>query len=613
MWESEFADLKKWSTEEKVKKVFISRLKAEEIERIQLLYWREHCLECAPPDCYHTCPLYEKRRDKRCVRVAYGICQNRDLQGLFKFGADIRFKKWAKLGTFLYPSALKVENAQKYQQFDIKSSLVINILFNITNPFNPLDLLRIKFHNPQRQLFKAQTFVREKLLQKIPTDSQLQFDCFVIECFSFEKSHFNLIVEHTSQESTFRDSVIIQPGHNYHEISASKFGSEYPKGSLVVYPENDLQARLIFTWLDMVKKKATPSVTVSHERPSEKVKCVAWDLDNTLWPGVLIDKGKEEISISSEIIDIIKRLDERGIIQTIVSKNEHTEAWDVIKKHHLEEYFLYPAINWAPKSSNLRQIAEKININIDTFALIDDSPFERAEVESVLPQVRIYTEKEIFRILGYNEFDVPVTEASRERRKSYLVQMQRETVQEQFRGDYRAFLRDCQMNLRIFYPDQEHHVKRCLELVQRSNQLNLSTKRYSEGEFRELITSQNVSTFALHCTDRFGDYGIIGFASVDERGKSPQLLDFVISCRVAQKRVEHAFIEWLGKREKARGYFHLIAALFKTKKNGPLVRVFEEMPFQVKNQDGESITYELDLNNLNPVEDIITIIDETTK
>ncbi|MFP4013449.1 MAG: HAD-IIIC family phosphatase [Chitinispirillaceae bacterium] len=615
MWEPEFANRKRWALEKERTEGFVSRVKQEDVEAVQLLYWREHCLECSPPDCYHSCHLYEKRRDKRCVRVKYGIYPNRDISGFLGFGADVRFKKWAKLGSSLYPAVLAPDRLKKFQDFDLRTSKMVNGLFRFTNPFNPLDWFKVKFHNPQRQLFKLHTIIRENLLQRMPVTQDKQPDCFLIECFSFEKEPFNLIIEHNNNPFFYRDSVRVCYGHNLFEIEADRFSKgAIPKGSITVYPENDLEARVVFTWLDFVKKRKASVVVGSQEKPAEKpaqkVKCVAWDLDNTMWNGVLIDKGKDNITIPREHLEIIRKLDERGIIQTVVSKNDHSEAWSVIERHGLGDYFIYPAINWAPKSSNLRQIARRININLDTFALIDDSTFERAEVQASLPQVRLYSEREIVRILGYSEFDVPVTEASRNRRKSYLLQVQREKVQEQYSGDYKAFLKDCQMHLRIFIPRQQKHVKRCLELVQRSNQLNLSTKRYTEEEFGELLGTEGMLCLALHCSDRFGDYGIVGFASVDERGEIPRLKDFVISCRVAQKMVEHTFMEWLGAKEKGKGFSMLEASLIRTKKNGPLVKVFDEMPFEKMEDGGEAILYRLGFDKLGRFDDVMMVTDE---
>ena len=627
MFEPEFADKKKWLREDKRTDKCKSNLSVKDVEWVQLLYWREHCLECAPPECYRSCGYYEARRDKRCVRACYGIYPDSAHKGYLGFGADVRFKRWAKLGTALYPARFSPKKLREFQRADLFTSKIINTIFDATNFLNPFDRLKINWRNPQRQLFKAQTYFREMYLRKvlcrrnISKKSLLEKpDCLVIECYSFEELDFNLVIEYNGGSFLHRDSVKVSKGENYFEIPAEKF-IDIDKGenSLIVYPENNLEARLIFTWLDFVKKRK-PQLSSSKdqkkantEKSAAKVKCVAWDLDNTMWDGTLIDSSTRDIVIKEDRIKLIKQLDERGIIQTIVSKNDHDEAWAVLEKHGLGEYFVYPAINWGPKSENLRACAKAININLDTFAFIDDSPFERAEVESALPQVRVYTEAQIPELLSFEEFDIAVTEESRKRRKSYLVQMQREKIAQEYRGDYKSFLKECKMTLTLFCPVEEKRLLRCFELIERSNQLNLSTRRYSQEEFRELNSAPGIFCVAMRCKDKFGDYGTVGFASIDERGAVPKIVDLVISCRVAKKMVEHTFIEWLCNREKTRGAMWLEATFVRTKKNGPLGKVFEELPFEAFDEDGENVLYKLDLKNPLCTGGVIELYDQTEK
>jgi FkbH-like protein len=133
-------------------------------------------------------------------------------------------------------------------------------------------------------------------------------------------------------------------------------------------------------------------------------------------------------------------------------------------------------------------------------------------------------------------------------------------------------------------------------LIQRSSQLNLSSRRYNSEQFAALLADHSALCVAMACEDKFGDYGIVGFASIDERGEQPVARDFVLSCRVAQKHVEHAFYGWLGNLLQRRGATKLIVELIKSARNGPLVRVFEEMPFTVVSSDGEAVSLSLDLN-----------------
>ena len=185
---------------------------------------------------------------------------------------------------------------------------------------------------------------------------------------------------------------------------------------------------------------------------------------------------------------------------------------------------------------------------------------------------------------------------SKKRRQSYLTQIKREKARELFTGDYVSFLRSCKMKMDIFVPKDERHVNRCLELIQRSNQLNLSSMRYSSAEFSKLLSSAGILCLSIQCEDRFGSYGIVGFISVDENSDPPTVLDFVISCRIAQKGVEKALFKWIAQREANKGRDALHVKLIRTKRNGPLVRVLEELPFHVLESVDQHVRMELSLH-----------------
>lgn len=615
MWEQEFSNKKLWKKEKPFSETFKTNLSPENVDSAQVTFWKEHCLECSPPECYHSCPLYEKRIDKRCVRMTYGIYNNPIFKGAFNYGADVRFKRWAKLGTVLYPGVLTIDDMKRFQKIDSVIVKMIKLITFISYPLKPSDLLNLTYYNPQRILYKIYSNVREKILCSAGIDKQTSLlDCFVMECYSFEQSPFMMQMEYNSPKWRFRDSVKINPGVNYFEIPVQRIlpDPHSPKGSMIIYPENNLTVRTVFTWMDFIKTRRVHINPVKKEKQVHKIKCVAWDLDNTLWKGTLIEDGREGIKILSENLRMIKLLDERGIVQTIISKNNHNEAWSVIKESGLQDYFIYPAINWGAKSENLKQIANKLNINVDSFALIDDSAFERSEVASVFPQVKVFTEKQIPLLLDYPEFDVEVTSESRNRRLSYISNVEREKVSEKFGDNYLAFLRDCRMQLKITIPTNSREIIRCLELIQRSNQLNLSSRRYSGEEFNELLNKKKYLSLALSCKDRFGDYGIIGFVSVDENQTNPVIRDFVISCRIAQKMVERSFVEWLCEKEYEKGYNCLYAEMVKTKRNGPLMNIFNEI-FEMGEESDEKIMFCLDFKKRKGTFDVIEIVDETSE
>ncbi len=585
MYQFDWADEQLWRGE----RICASRPSALPRERVAgtlLLQWQEHCIECAPPDCYAVCPLYAARADLKCARFVYGIYPNPAFSGLFDHGADIRFRRWGKLEAEL--GGVRSVSPAWHRRLDRADATLSGAVGSASRAFARL--------SPHRRLSGAFTLARQVVLERLPGASAGRCDEFVLECFAPDKEPFRLILElvRDGAGTTFRHAFDIRPGHNFHTLPAEQFGPirEPGGGRILVYPENDAERRVVFTWLDLVEYAKVPA----DVSPAEKVKCVAWDLDGTLWEGTLLEDGPEGRRARAGVLELVEALDERGILQTVVSKNDHDDAWRVVEQLGLQDHLLYPAINWGRKSENLRQVAKRLDIGLDTFAFVDDSAFERAEVEAALPMVRVYSHEQLGQLLGLPEFDVPVTELSVRRRATYLDRVRRERARERFGGDYLEFLRGSGLRLLIFEPREQRHVERCLELVQRSNQLNLSTRRYTRREFEELLELPGILSLALHCEDRFGDYGLVGFVAVDEREDEPCVRDFVLSCRVAQKRVEHAFFRWLAEHEAARGAELLRAELVRTSRNGPLARVFDELPFRPVRGDGERTLLELPLD-----------------
>jgi FkbH-like protein len=250
----------------------------------------------------------------------------------------------------------------------------------------------------------------------------------------------------------------------------------------------------------------------------------------------------------------------------------------VLRAWGLDEYFLYPQISWKPKSQAVARIAQLLNIAVDSLAFVDDQPFEREEVTSVLPQVTVVDTSEVHAIPARPECQVPVTEESRQRRLMYRQEEQRERIFESFQGDYVQFLRDCRIELELS-PLSPENLERVYELAQRTNQMNFSGARYSRAQLQELHQSPVHETYVIRCTDRFGSYGIVGFSVVDTQ--EPRLLDLMFSCRIQGKHVDLAFLAHVldkFSRPERRDFF---ANFRKTDKNAPAGQVFEEIGFEV--------------------------------
>ena len=553
---------------------------AKHIRKVSLLNWEEHCLECAVPLCYTTCSLYKEREDKRCIRINNGLQRDYSFDGLYGYGVLCSFNKWGKIETVY---------SHRMVDLDLLNRFVFWNDFSV-KLFTKMSRL-IRAIDSKYMMLRGLVHLKNIILKNLSANVFPEY--FLLECYLHEKDKEQLLLQTYDDNKVLWSKIIqINEGRNVEKIRFDEMNLKDSVNSrIIVAPLSDDITRLTFTWLDFVQFKTNKSVTASNAVPASKVKCVAWDLDNTLWKGVFIEDGKENLTLNSDAIELIRRFDERGILNTIVSKNSFDEVFNFLKELGIEKYFLYPAINWGQKSINLVDIAGSLNIGLDTFALIDDNERERFEVKTALPMVRVYSDKEINALLSLEEFDVPITDMSRMRRQSYVIEEKRKLSKTKFNSDYESYLRDLELRLEVKHVGDKKLKERCYELLSRSNQLNLSTNRY-DWESYEYLLSTN-TCFAFRCYDKFGDYGTIGFISINMNGENVEILDLVISCRVAQKKVEDAMICAVIQYSENMGCTTLRASLKHTKKNKPIANVLDSLPFTIIQKGKDSTLYEI--------------------
>ena len=313
------------------------------------------------------------------------------------------------------------------------------------------------------------------------------------------------------------------------------------------------------------------------------------------------------MTLNADAVAAVKELDRRGILHSVVSKNNPDEALDALKRFGLSEYFLAPQIGWGPKSGGMTEIARRLNINKNTFVFIDDQAFERAEVSSAHPDIRVLDEGRIGGLTAMPELASPITEEARNRRQMYKVEEMREGAFREADSSFLDFLRSCEITLTISSL-AETNIARVFELSQRTNQLNYagqaSTRKDVEGLLRGAESRKD--GLVLSCADKFGDYGIIGFAIVDV--KQFHVENFFMSCRVQHKKVDHAFFAWLIDRAMARG-LDVVSTVFRfSGRNQSARQVLEEMKFT---PTGQGETFRSPTLEELPERDIVTVIDRT--
>jgi FkbH-like protein len=532
-----------------------------------VLPWGEHCTECVWPVCYTTCELYSPRADGACRQFIDGAVRLDHKEGLNPYLIKIRFKQWAKLWTVGTLHLQSIAAANRKESFNIAVG-AIGRAIPLPGALKPRVLQKI-------------SYLRRRSAEDAPLPAEFP-DCFLLECFNpnTRPIHLRFMLRTREQKSArpFQTMISVNPGYNRIRVPFSDIEAAVDvtrSFEIEIVPNDADQTVLYFGLLDFVKEV---SVAAPDKIGAKTFKCVVWDLDNTLWDGVLVEDGPEKIRLREGVVTVIRELDQRGILHSIASKNNAEETLKTLEGYGLADYFLFPQIGWQPKSKSIAQISQQLNIGVDTIAFVDDQPFEREEVRAVLPQVALIDAVEYAGLTSRPECQVPVTDESRSRRAMYREQEKRQAVLKAYQGDYSAFLKDCNMEVRIA-PLDDASLQRVYELAQRTNQLNFSGTRYQQEQLREIMHSESLETYVIDATDRFGTYGIVGFGIVDTR--EPRLLDLMFSCRVQSKRVEHAILAFLLKRFRGDSHRDFYANYRKTARNAPGGKVFEEVGFEV--------------------------------
>lgn len=316
------------------------------------------------------------------------------------------------------------------------------------------------------------------------------------------------------------------------------------------------------------------------------VKCLVWDLDDTLWDGVVLegDAGAPR----PEARKVLRLLDERGIVHAIASRGEPAPALAHLAEHGVEEMFCATQIGWEPKSMAVRGIAKSLNIGMDAVAFVDNDPVERAEVASALPQVRCYAAEDIAELPDRPEFSpAVVTRDARERRQRYRAEARRRTSEQSFAGSDAEFLRRLGLVMTVRRA-READLDRAHELTVRTHQLNTTGRTFDIAQLRELCADTAHEVLIATLRDRFGDYGAIGLAVTEVRGTDSVLLLMLMSCRVMSRGVGGALLAHLVERAHARGQ-RCIAEFVPTEVNRVMLVTLRFAGFTVLEQGPERV------------------------
>lgn len=340
-------------------------------------------------------------------------------------------------------------------------------------------------------------------------------------------------------------------------------------------------------------------------RMGRSSKCLVLDLDNTVWGGVIGDDGLSGIVLGqghpvgeahSAFQAYARDLSKRGIILAVCSKNDEANALEPFDSH--PEMILRRGdiacfvANWQDKATNLRMIAQSLNIGLDSLVFADDNPFERNIVRRELPMVEVPELPEdpshyVDTVADSGYFEgISFTVDDAARAAQYQANAQREQAKSAV-TDINAYLGSLDMKMH-WRPFDKVGLSRVAQLINKSNQFNLTTRRYSEGEVETLIDRPDVLTFQLRLVDTFGDNGMISVI-ICRKGEddSAEIDTWLMSCRVLGRGVEGAALNLLADHARKAGVSRLVGRYLPTAKNGMVADHYEKLGFDRLSADGE--------------------------
>jgi len=329
-------------------------------------------------------------------------------------------------------------------------------------------------------------------------------------------------------------------------------------------------------------------------------KAIIFDCDNTLWKGIVGEDGFNGIDMSATSHDgrpfnmvqqIALFLSRRGVIVGLCSKNNEADVTDILLNHPdivlKEEFIVIKKINWENKALNLRSISTELNIGLDSIVFVDDSSFEinyirehLQEIVSIQVPTTIFEYPDYLLRHVYKYFNLTPNDEDSHKTALYKQQFQRENDRKKFEtiDEYLASLK---MVITI-YKDDPSFIQRIAQLTQKTNQFNLTTKRYTESQILKFMEDGDCHVFAVSVKDEFGDNGLTAVAIItaDKYNRMNISIDtFLMSCRIIGRNIEYAFIDYIMKWLKKESYQHIYSEYISTKKNSQVISFYDDLGF----------------------------------
>ncbi|MBI2523096.1 HAD-IIIC family phosphatase [Candidatus Woesearchaeota archaeon] len=342
-------------------------------------------------------------------------------------------------------------------------------------------------------------------------------------------------------------------------------------------------------------------------------KCIVLDLDNTLWGGIIGEDGLEGIKLGPtpegrpfmEFQQYLLSLFNRGVILAINSRNNYDDAMEVFKKHPnmvlKENNFAAMQINWNDKIANMKAIAEELNIGTDSLVFIDDDKSNRQMIREAFPEINVVEMPEdpslyLKTLMDMNDFNIlQITEEDKKRGRMYVQQRKRTEFQKST-SNLTEFLKSLNMVVTAERANK-FNIPRIAQLTQKTNQFNMTTKRYMEEDIKKFSEDKNYHVFSVRVEDKFGDNGITG-AAIIKKGKDIWSIGtFLLSCRIVGRKVEETLLAYIAKEAKKAGAKRITADFIPTEKNSVANDFYKNSGFSLVKKEKSKEVWEYSLKN----------------
>ncbi|MGQ9845640.1 MAG: HAD-IIIC family phosphatase [Caldisericia bacterium] len=459
----------------------------------------------------------------------------------------------------------RIDSADLSAQLNDYFTEFLNNLNTLSSRLSNSVIFVDNFHTDGRINSNTLSFNSEQSPELMITHKNIELQQFIKSHKNFKIVDVNQMISQYGQENLF--------DYKYHYLAKCKWNSKGTKKLSELYYRH-LKAHL-----------------------GLRKKCIVLDLDNTLWGGIIGQDGLENILLSNDGLGksfydfqkLLLNLYNKGIILTVCSKNSQEIVNKVFEKHPFmvlrKEHFAVMKINWRNKTENIIEIAKELNIGLDSIVFIDDSEFEKNLIRQQLPNVTVpdlpndptYYSKFISE-LDYFCFH-NITAEDINRNKSYKENFERLNFQKSFKS-FEDYLFSLETVIEI-KPINDFTFPRILQLIQKTNQFNTTTKRYTETELRNLWLDDSFEIYSFGVKDRFGDNGIVGVLILKKDNQTKKLFidSFIMSCRVIGRKIETALLSFIFQKAKASGFEIIVGEIIPTSKNEPCRLLYKEHNF----------------------------------